>query len=418
MVDCGVTFRRDGEPGPHVQMADPAFISDRRDALSALLITHAHQDHVGAVQYLWPRLRCPVYATAFTLALLRPKLAEVGLLDHVPLHEVRPGDRLSIDGFDVEWVDITHSTPESQALVIRTAAGRIFHTGDWKLDAGPVVGANYRSADFTRLAQEAVDAMVCDSTNANVPGASISEATLQAGLLETIADAPGRVIVGCFGSNVARLATLARVAARTGRYAGVLGRSLELYYRAAQTAGVWPRELRLVDAQHLGYLPRREVLAIATGSQGEPRAALDRLAADSHRAFSVDPGDRLVMSARVIPGNERSVDALIDRLAQRGVQTINDGDGPRPIHASGHPPVEDLKALYGWVQPRTLIPVHGEPMHLDAQAAVARDAGIPRQMVGRNGDLFLLAPQRAIRRGAVTAGRLGVEREQLVTVQT
>ncbi|MEO1576876.1 MAG: ribonuclease J, partial [Pseudomonadota bacterium] len=348
-------------------MADPAFICDRREALSALLITHAHQDHVGAVQYLWPRLRCPVYATAFTLALLRPKLAEAGLIDRVPLHEVRPGDRLSIDGFDVEWLDITHSTPESQALVIRTPAGRVFHTGDWKLDPGPVVGAHYRAADFERLADESVDAMVCDSTNANVAGASISEATLKAGLYEAIKDAPGRVIVGCFGSNVARLATLARVAQQTGRYAGVLGRSLDAYYRAARTAGVWPGDLRLVDAQHLGYLPRHEVLAIATGSQGEPRAALDRLAADSHPAFSVDPGDRLIMSARVIPGNERSVDALIERLAQRGVDTVHDGDGPLPIHASGHPPEEDLRTLYGWVQPRTLIPVHGEPTHLDAQ---------------------------------------------------
>ena len=416
MVDCGVTFRREGEPGPHVQMADPAFIEARRSALCALFITHAHMDHVGAVPYLWPRLRCPVYATAFTLALLRPRLAEVGLLDRVPLIEVHAGERVSVAGFDVEWLDMTHSTPESQALVIRTAAGQVFHTGDWKLDADPVVGAHYRESDFRRLADAPIDAMVCDSTNATVAGPSVSEEALYRGLLDAVADAPGRVIVGCFGSNVARLATLARVGQATGRYAGVLGRSLEAYYRAARTAGVWPADLKLVDAAHLGYLPRREVLAIATGSQGEPRAALDRLAGDAHSAFSLDAGDRLVMSARVIPGNEAVVDALLNRLRALGVEVVCDGDGARPIHASGHPPQDDLTTLYDWVRPRTVVPVHGEPVHLEAQGRLAKGAGVPRQLVGRNGDLFMISPQRAIRRGAVSTGRLGVEREQLVSV--
>ncbi|MFK7885293.1 MAG: ribonuclease J [Gammaproteobacteria bacterium] len=417
MVDCGITFARDGEPGPRVQMPDPRFIEERREQLSALLITHAHQDHVGAVAHLWPRLRCPVYATAFTLALLRPKLARAGLLERVPLHEVKPGLRHRIDGFDIEWLPITHSTPESQALVIRTAVGGVLHTGDWKLDHDPVVGPACHAPDFQKLADENLLAMICDSTNADVAGRSTSEGTLHAGLREAVAASTGRVVVGCFGSNIARLKTLASVARACGRYPALLGRSLHDYYGAAMSAGLWPANLRYVAAEDLGYLPPREVLAVATGSQGESRAALDRLAADQHPAFGLDAGDTVILSSRVIPGNELQVSAMIERLEGLGVRVVQDISSDRPIHASGHPPQEDLKDLYRWVAPRTAIPVHGEPQHLKAHAAVAREVGIGKRMVGRNGDLYLLAPQRAIRRGAVAAGRLGVEREQLVTVR-
>ena len=416
MVDCGITFARDGEPGPRVQMPDPRFIEERRDSLSALLITHAHQDHVGAVAYLWPRLRCPVYATAFTLALLRPKLARAGLLEQVPLFEVAAGHRHRIDGFDIEWLPITHSTPESQALVIRTPVGYVLHTGDWKLDPEPVVGPAYRALDFQKLAHENLLAMGCDSTNATVPGRSISEGALFDGLYKAIVGASGRVVVGCFGSNIARLATLASVANACGRYPALLGRSLRDYYAAACSARVWPADLRYVAAEDLGYLPAREVLAVATGSQGEPGAALDRLAGDRHPAFGLEAGDTVVLSSRVIPGNERQVEQIVERLRELGVQVIQDVDGLSPIHASGHPPQGELMDLYRWVAPRTAIPVHGEPKHLEAHAAVARQAGVGRRMVGRNGDLYMLAPQRAIRRQAVTVGRLGVEREQLVSV--
>ncbi|MEM6640059.1 MAG: ribonuclease J [Pseudomonadota bacterium] len=417
MVDCGVTFRRAGEPGPHLQMADPSFISARRDRLAGLLITHAHQDHIGAISYLWPQLRCPIYATRFALELIRPKLAEVGLLDRVPLHEVSAGQRTALAGFNVEWVNVTHSTVQCQALVLRTDAGSVLHSGDWKLDDQPVVGARYDVDALIRAGDEGLDAMVCDSTNANVSSNSVSEAVLEAGLLAAVQGASGRVIVGCFGSNVARLVTLARVAQKTGRYAGVMGRSLEMYYSAAKAAGEWPSDLKLVDAQHLGYLPRAEVLAIATGSQGEPRAALDRLAADSHPAFSIDPGDRLVMSARVIPGNEDAVLGVVARLTELGVEVVRDGDTDAPIHASGHATVPDLERLYGWVRPRVVIPQHGEPEHLKAHGALARRLGVSRQLVGRNGDLFILKPQTVLRRAAVQVGRLGIEREQVVRVE-
>ncbi len=416
MVDCGVTFAREGESGPRLQMADPQFIEQRRDQLGALLITHAHLDHVGAVAHLWPRLRCPVYATAFTLALLRPKLARAGLLEQVPLHEIAPGTRHQIEPFAIEWLDMTHSTPQSQALVIRTSCGSVFHTGDWKLDPAPVVGPAYDAAAFQQLSEPAVLAMVCDSTNATVAGRSASEGALYDGLVKAVGQATGRVFVGCFGSNVARLRTLARVARATGRHAGLLGRSLDEYYRAAVTARLWDPTERFITAEHLGYLPRHEVLAVATGSQGEPRAALDRLAGDRHPAVSLDAGDTLILSSRVIPGNERAVETLCARMRSLGVNVINETMLEDPIHASGHPAQDELRDMYGWVKPRTAIPVHGEPRHLAANGAVAKACGVPSQMVGLNGDLYMLAPQRAIRRQAVPTGRLGIEREQLVSV--
>jgi len=416
MVDCGITFARPGESGPHVQMPDPDFIASRRDTLTALLITHAHEDHVGAVAHLWRSLQVPVYATAFAAAILRRKLIEAGLVDQVPVHIVESSHRHRLAGFDVEWLDLTHSTPESQALVIRTSAGTIFHTGDWKLDPDPVVGADFAQARMESIGNEPVAAMVCDSTNALEAGRSISEGALYQGLKDLVDDAPGRVIVGCFGSNIARLATLARVAAETGRYAGLLGRSLHNYYGAARSAGLWDSDLPMVEPGHLGYLPPTEVLAIATGSQGEPRAALDRLAADNHPDLSLEPGDTLLMSARVIPGNEDAVAALGRRLERLGVTVIRDEELNAPIHASGHPAQDELRDMYRWIRPDVAIPVHGEDEHMQANATLAKSEGVSRQMTGRNGDLFMLAPQRGIRRAAASVGRLGVDRDRLIGV--
>jgi ribonuclease J len=311
MVDCGITFARPGERAPHIQMADPAFIAQRREALAALVVTHAHEDHVGAVGHLWRMLQCPVYTTRFTAQILNRKLAEAGLLEAVPVRIVDSGARRRFGGFEVEWVDLTHSTPESQALVIRTAAGTVFHTGDWKLDTDPVVGTAYSEGRYRALGRESVLAMVCDSTNALVEGRSETEGELYAGLRQLVEGASGRVVVGCFGSNVARLHTLARIARDTGRYAGLLGRSLRNYHQAAVAAGIWDRDFDFIDPADLGYLPRGEVLAIATGSQGEPRAALDRLAAGTQFDLELEPGDSVILSSRMIPGNEPAVMGLV-----------------------------------------------------------------------------------------------------------
>ena len=416
MVDCGITFGREGEPGPQIQMADPRFIASRRQQLTALVITHAHEDHVGAVAHLWRQLQCPVYTTAFTAAILQRKLAEAGLLNAVPLHVVPTGTRMTLDVFDIEWVGLTHSTPETNALVIRTPAGNIFHTADWKLDPDPVVGEPYSQQRLQSLAAEPMLAMVCDSTNALETGHSTSEGELYDGLLEVVRSCAGRVVVGCFGSNVARLHTLCRVAAATGRYPGLLGRSLRNFHSAAVAAGVWDPSFRFIDGRDLGYLPPAEVLAIATGSQGEPRAALDRLAAGNHPDVNLGPNDTIIFSSRVIPGNEDAVATLVRRLERLGVRVVNEQSLNFPIHASGHPAAEELTTLYGWVQPEIAIPVHGEPAHISENAAIAKRSGVPRQLVGSNGDLYMLAPQRGMRRAAAPIGRLGLDNQRLVEV--
>lgn len=406
MVDCGITFERQGAGANQVQMPDPGFISERREQLSGLIITHAHEDHVGAVAHLWPRLRCPVYTTRFTAEILRRKLQAAGLADEVPLHVVATGERRAIGGFVVEWVDLTHSTPESQALVIRTPVGSVFHTGDWKLDGKPVVGARYPEQRYRALGDESILAMVCDSTNALTRGRSISEGDLYPGLREQVENASARVVVACFGSNVARLHTLARIASDTGRRTALLGRSLLNYHRAAVAADLWDGQLKMVDSAHLGYLPPEEVLAIATGSQGEPGAALQRLATNQHPDMELAEGDTVILSARVIPGNELPVAALVARLRDAGIRVIQDADGAPPLHASGHPCQDELADMYRWVRPRIAIPVHGEPEHLAANADLARAVGVPRRMQGRNGDLFMLAPVPGMRRGCAVTGRL------------
>ncbi|PXX92450.1 MBL fold metallo-hydrolase [Marinobacter vulgaris] len=427
MVDCGVTFPRPGRiaadgsvhhPGePPVQMADPAFIADRRDQLAGLVITHAHEDHIGAVPYLWPLLQCPVYTSRFTAEILRRKLAEFDLLHRVPIHVVDVGNRRMIGPFEVEWLALTHSIPDPNALMIRTGIGNIFHSGDWKLDDRPLVGHGYSKKTFTDLADEGVDAMVCDSTNATVPGHSVSEAALHHGLLKTVAAAKGRVVVTCFGSNIARLHTLAAIARETGRYMGLLGRSLINMSGAAKSAGLWDAADQLINPSHIGYLPRSEVLAVATGSQGEPRTALRRLASGNHPDFELEAGDTVIFSARAIPGNEEAIGALISSLQTLGVAVITAEDAELPIHASGHPAQEELALMYRWVRPSVAIPVHGEAEHMKTQGTIAKANGVPRTLVGRNGDLFMIRPVPGIRRQITETGRLGWDKQALVRVE-
>ncbi|MCG7200642.1 ribonuclease J [Marinobacter pelagius] len=426
MVDCGVTFPKPGRVAadgtvhhrgePPVQMADPAFIADRREQLVGLVITHAHEDHVGAVPYLWPMLQCPVYTSRFTAEILRRKLAEFDLLHRVPIIEVNTGEEKQIGPFRVQWLALTHSIPDPNALMIRTPRGNIFHSGDWKLDAHPLVGHGYSPRTFTDLAELGVDAMVCDSTNATVKGHSLSEATLHEGLLEAVRAAEGRVVVTCFGSNIARLHTLAGIARETGRYMGLLGRSLINMSGAAKAAGIWDRADELINPAHLGYLPREEVLAVATGSQGEPRTALRRLAMGSHPDFELEAGDTVIFSARAIPGNEDAIEALISRLRDLGVRVITAENAGVPIHASGHPAQEELETMYRWVKPALAIPVHGEMEHMETNADIARACGVPRTLVGRDGDLFMIRPVPGIRRQVVETGRLGWEKRELVRV--
>lgn len=424
IVDCGVIFDKnndlDGEAlsqdRPHIQMADPQFIVEQRQKIAGLVITHAHEDHIGAVPYLWKKLKCPIYTTQFTAEILRRKLVEVGLDKKVPVIIVEGGEEVDIGQFKVEWVALTHSIPEPYGMVISTPVGKVFHTADWKLDKGPVIGQPYDKRHYQALAERNIDAMVCDSTNANIRGWSESEASLYRGLKQHIDNAKGRVVVTCFGSNLARLHTLAKIAKETNRHLGLLGRSMVNMMSAAKSTGLWTSVETHIDSAHLGYLPAATVLLVATGSQGEPRTALNRLSMNSFRDMALEPGDTVIFSSKVIPGNELPIAQMIERLKAMNVDVITADNSALSIHASGHPAADELKAMYQWVKPRCAIPVHGEAHHINANAAVAKTADVPLQLLGANGDLYYISPAIGIRRRAVKTGRLGLKNNKLVKV--
>jgi len=419
MVDCGITFEREaGRDRPRLQMADPAFIAERREQLAGIVLTHAHEDHIGALPLLWDRLRVPVYTTPFTAEVLRRKAPGRGGRAPDSLIECLPGDELDLGPFRVKWLPITHSTPDTCALHLRCAAGSVLHTADWKIDASPVVGPAFDRAIFEGAGATSLDAVVCDSTNATVAGHSVSEGAVRDALQRVVRACTGRVVVACFASNVARLASLASVAEGSGRYLGLLGRSLHTIHSAAVSTRLLARSDRLIAAEHLGYLPRDEVLAVATGSQGEPGAALARLAAGAHPAMELEAGDTLVLSSRVIPGNEEPVRRLVERFRAMGVHIVDAADAVEPVHASGHPCADELAAMYRWLRPRLAVPVHGEQRHMLANARIARAHGARLALTGSNGDLFHLAPEPGLRRRAAPVGRLQVNDDGAVEAVT
>jgi ribonuclease J len=414
MVDCGVSFNEPLKPDDlhtaEVVCADPRFISEQKERLAGIVITHAHEDHVGALPALWRRFKCPVYTTAFTAEVLRRKLVQVGLADEVPVIVVKDNETKKIGVFNVTWLSLTHSIPEPFSMTIDTPVGKIFHTGDWKIDKKPIIGDGFSSARFSALAKENILAMMCDSTNALRDGHSVSEFDCYEALLATIAPEENRVVVGCFSSNVARLVALGRVAQETGRYLALVGRSLINMVGAAKATGHWPSDLPLIDAAHMGYLPREEVLAVVTGSQGEPRATLNRLAAGNCFDLTLNSDDLVIFSAMMIPGNEDAIMRLVEQFKGQKIRTLQQQDTELPIHVSGHPCVDELKQLYTWVQPQIVVPVHGEPEHLIANGKVAKSSHVPQQLVGRNGDIYELAPSVKIRRKQVPVGRISLSR--------
>ncbi len=417
MIDCGITFdvpldrEQDyalGVKRHQVVTADISFIANRRDSLCGLVITHAHEDHVGAVLSHWQELQCPIYTTAFTAEVLRRKAYRANVIFDLPIVVVAPGDVLDIGPFTLEWIATTHSIPDANAILISTPVATVLHTGDWKIDPTPVVGKGFNKKRFRQLAKQNISAMVCDSTNANRPGHSSSEKDCERGLGELISKAPGRVVVTCFASNIARLITIARIAKATSRYLCLLGSALENMVSIARTTGYWPTELSITPRRHIGYLPKHEVLIVATGSQGEPRAALHKLANNTHRDCDLEENDRVIFSSIVIPGNEKSVKRLTDLLTQRNITVYQSADCEHTIHASGHPNEDDLMTLFECVRPKCVVPVHGEPKHLLACANVAKSANIERQIVGLNGDLYSLAPNFSIKRKQVSCPRIAL----------
>jgi ribonuclease J len=365
-------------------------VEERRNILG-IVLTHAHEDHFGALLDLWPRLRVPVYATRFTIAFLKEKLSEYAWGPDVPLVEVPVGGRLSIGPFDIELCSMSHSIPETNAVAIRAAGGMVLHSADWKLDPAPGAGPATDGGKLRRLGDEGIDVLVCDSTNVLGEGVSESEADVAASLRKLILDARGRVAITSFSSSVARLLAVAHAAEAAGRSLVLVGRSMLRMVDLARETGLWPENLKTLGEDDFSHLPPEHVVALLTGSQGEPRAALARIADNQHPRVKLGRGDQVIFSARTIPGNENAVIRIQNKLADMGVEVLTEWP-EGPIHASGHPRRGELAKLYEWVRPRTVIPMHGEPRHLAAHVAFARAHGLGAVDGVRNGAVVRLLP--------------------------
>jgi len=404
IIDCGVTFGDDTQPGIEVVMPDPGFIVERRDRLLGIVATHAHEDHIGAIPYLWTQLRCPIWATAFTASLLRAKLAEAGLADQVRITVVPLSGRFTIGPFNLELITLTHSIPEPNAIALRTPVGTVLHTGDWKFDPDPLIGATADETALRRIGDEGVLALIGDSTNALRPGVSGSEADLRRSLTELIGRYDARVAVACFASNVARLETIARAAAGHGREVALVGRSLWRIDKAARENGYFADLPRFLTEDEAGYIPRGRIVLICTGSQGEPRSALARIARDDHPHIVLETGDVVIFSSRIIPGNEKAINRLQNGLVRFGVEIVTEED--HFVHVSGHPARDELVRMYQMVRPRVAIPVHGEARHLIAHAQLAGECQVQQPLVIQNGDVVRLAAAGASVVDEVAVGRL------------
>ena len=413
-VDCGIGFGGSELPEVDVMMADPGFIADRRDKLVGLVITHAHEDHIGAVAWLWPQLKCPVYCTPFAAAVLRRKLGEVGLANQVRVHVVAPGGTIDLKPFALRFIRLAHSIPEAQALVIDTPAGTVLHTGDWKLDATPLLGPPTDEAALAALGDAGVLAMVCDSTNAMVEGHSGSELDVRRTLSALVRDLRGRVAVTCFASNVARMESVALAAQDAGRSVAIVGRSLRNMDAAARECGYMKTLPPFLTEDDIDDVPDDNILLLITGSQGEARSALSRIARDDHPRVSLGEGDTVIYSSRMIPGNERAIGTVQDNLVRRGVRLMTDDD--HLVHVSGHPARDELRRMYRLIKPRFAIPVHGEWRHLSAHAELAREAGATPFMM-EDGDIITLSPGRPAITDSAPVGRLVLDGTRLVPLK-
>ncbi len=413
IADCGVLFGREGPtPGIDLIMPDIRFLAEQKENVLGLVLTHAHEDHIGAVPYLWPQLECPVYATPFTARLLADKLAEANLQERARISVVGLGGRLSLGPFDIEYVSITHSIPEPNALAITTPLGVVVHTGDWKIDPDPLLGEVTDENALRRLGDNGVLALVCDSTNALVPGESGSEARVEESLSALIGTLKGRVAVTAFASNAARLGSIARAARTHGRQIALVGRAMHRIVKAARETGYLSDFPATVDEAEAAQLPPSKVLYLCTGSQGEPRAALARIASGDHPAVSLGPGDAVIFSSRIIPGNELSIFEIQNKLAALGVEVLTERD--HFVHVSGHPAREELAQMYQWIRPRIAVPVHGEMRHMTEHARLARALQVPEAVVIENGQMLRLAPGRAEIVDETPAGRVYLDGRVLV----
>lgn len=416
IVDIGVTFgREDMMPGVEIVLPDPQFLVEERDNILGIVLTHAHEDHIGALPWLWPRLKAPLYATPFTAVLIREKLKERGLLAQVSLTEIPLKGHLRLGPFDIDFVTLTHSIPEPNGLAIRTPLGLVWHTGDWKIDPDPIIGETTDEAKLRSMADEGVLAMVCDSTNVFVEGESGSEADVKEHLTEVIRACKGKVAVTAFASNVARVDTVIRAAQACGRTVCLVGRSMHRIVGAAKAVGILQDIPALIDEDESGGLPAENILYLCTGSQGEPRAALARIATGEHRHVSLKQGDTVIFSSRMIPGNETAIHALYMALESRGVEVITSDEAH--VHVSGHPARDELKQMYQWARPRIAVPVHGERRHLLEHVKLAQTLQVAEAIAPKNGDMIRLAPGLAAIIDEVPAGRLYVDGNNILEAE-
>lgn len=405
LVDLGITFPEgEFDPGVDVILPDPKFLVEERGSLAGIVLTHAHEDHIGAVIDLWPRIEAPIYATPFTAGMLKAKAAEFGGRLNLPINIVPMGGRASIGPFEIELVTMSHSIPEPSAIAIRTPVGLALHTGDWKLDQTPFVGEPPDESRLAELGREGVRALICDSTNAMRDGRSPSEADIARTIAQLVKTATKRVAITTFSSNVARIKAVVDAAAASGRTLVVAGRALHRVIEVAKETGYLPEDLRYLDQQQFKYIDRDDVVLLCTGSQGEPRAAMARMADREHPDIALAKGDLVIFSSRTIPGNEKAVGRIQNALVRMGCDVITDADAQ--VHVTGHPRREELKQMYQWIRPQLAVPMHGEARHIKAHADLARAAGVPLVVPAFNGEMVRLAPDPAEMIDDVPVGRL------------
>ena len=417
MVDMGIGFADDYLPGVDVVVPDIEFIVERKADLVGLILTHAHEDHLGAVPYLWQSLGCPIYATPFTTALLRHKLIADGIpVSKVPLNEMNAGDTVTLGPFTAEMIPLTHSIPEMQAIAIKTDKGVVMHTGDWKLDDTPLVGPVTDEVTLSRYGDEGILAMVCDSTNVFVEGVSGSEDKVRDNLVKLIGTCPERVVVTTFASNIARIESIMLAAKEAGRKVVLAGRSLWRVVESARESGYLQDGTEFLSDRQAMDVPRKDVLIISTGCQGEPLAALSKMARGEHPSIRLSPGDTVIYSSRKIPGNEGRISWVHNKFVDMGIEVLTERDSH--IHVSGHPAREELTRMYQLVRPKIAIPVHGEARHLHEHAKLARTLQVPETVEGNNGSVILLEEGEAKVIGTVKAGYIAIDGDTMISADS
>ncbi len=418
MVDLGISFAGGDMAGVELMVPDPSYIEKQRHRLTGLIVTHAHEDHLGGIAHLWKRLRCPIYITAFAAAFLRAHLAEHEGSERPDIRIVEPGEVFHLGPFACKLVGITHSTPESCMVEIMTPVGRVVHTGDWKLDKNPLVGNAYEEELYQEMGREGVLACISESTNANVPGSSLSELDVQNGLTQLMARLDNRIAVVVMSRNLGRIRAVAEAAKANGRDVALVGRSLWKSNVIGRELGYFDGLPEFLSPEDVGYIPRSKIVFICTGSQGEPRAAISRIAAGEHPSIDLNKGDHVIFSARVIPGNEVPVGRIHDRFMANGREVITRDSVPECIYASGHPGIDEITQMYQWLRPQILIPVHGERRFQEANAEIARKCQIPNVVIPENGSVICLKPGATEIVGNVTTGRLALDGKALVSDQS